>query len=283
VINHVHQQSVGFAYGVTDRLSVSADLPYLHALRRSPVSGTRPSFANKASGISDLTITGRYWLGDPVHRSHQNVSVGLGVKLPTGNDRVEDETLIAVRNGVRVTELRPVDQSIQPGDGGFGIIRELQAFKGFGRFVAFASGTYLANPREHNDFLRSGPTTTLDTSGAENHFLSIADQYAARVGVGTSLRKLGVNLGLRWEGTRGSDLIGGDRGRRRPGYTLGLDPGVSYSWKGSAVSLNVPIAIRRVRNQNYADKLASEESGHFENGDAAFADYAVLVGFSRRF
>jgi hypothetical protein len=283
VINHVHQPSIGVAYGVTDRLSVSADLPYLHALRRSPVSGNRPSFANKASGISDLTLTGRYWLGDPAHRSRQNVSVGLGFKLPTGNDRVEDETLIAVRNGARVTELRPVDQSIQPGDGGFGIIGEVQAFKGLGRFVAFASGTYLANPKERNDFLRSGPTTALDTSGAENHFLSIADQYAARVGVGTSLRKLGVNLGLRWEGTRGSDLIGGDRGRRRPGYTLGLDPGVSYSWKGNAVSLNVPIAIRRVRNQNYADKLASEESGHFENGDAAFADYAVLVGFSRRF
>src|SRR5688572_24217041 len=147
VINHVHQPNLAVSYGVTDRLSISAELPYLHALRRSPVSGTRPSFVNKASGISDLTFTGRYWLGDPANHSH-NVSVGLGFKLPTGNDRVEDDTLIAVRNGVRVTERRPVDQSIQPGDGGYGIIGEVQAFKGFGRFVAFASGTYLANPQE---------------------------------------------------------------------------------------------------------------------------------------
>src|SRR5688500_1789647 len=65
VINHVHQPSVGVSYGVTDRFSVSADLPYFHALRRSPVSGSRPSFATKASGVSDATITGRYWLGDP--------------------------------------------------------------------------------------------------------------------------------------------------------------------------------------------------------------------------
>jgi hypothetical protein len=235
-----------------------------------------------ASGISDLTVTGRYWLGDPKRHS-QNVSLGLGIKLPTGNDRAEDDFLVRVQDGVPIEERLPVDQSIQPGDGGWGIVPELQAFKAFGRFVVFASGTYLISPRETNDFLRSGPSTTIDDSGALNHLLSVADQYAARVGVATSVKKLGVNLGLRWEGTRASDLIGGSRGRRRPGYTLGIDPGVSYSWGGYSVSLNVPYAIRRVRNQNYADRLESQETGHFENGDAAFADYAILIGFSRRF
>jgi hypothetical protein len=284
VINHVHQPSFGVSYGVTDRFSVSADLPYFHAHRRSPgpPTGRNPTFVTAASGIGDLTMTGRYWLADPRH-SHQNVSMGLGIKLPTGNDRAEDDFLLRVENGVRITERRPVDQSIQPGDGGYGFVPEMQAFKAFGRFVAFASGAYLVNPREANDFNRSGPNGSIDTSGAENHLLSVADQYAARVGVATAVKKVGLNLGLRWEGTRGSDLIGGDRGRRRPGYTLGIDPGVSYSWKGYSVSLNVPYAIRRVRNQNYADKLESQESGHFENGDAAFADYAILVGFSRRF
>jgi hypothetical protein len=285
VINHVHQPDVGVSYGVTDRFSVSADLPYFHAHRRSPgpPTGRNPTFVTAASGISDLTLTGRYWLGHPSHHSDWNLSVGLGFKLPTGNDRAEDDFLLRVESGVRITEKRPVDQSIQPGDGGYGFVPELQAFKTFGRYVAFASGSYLINPKETNDFLRSGPTTSIDRSGADNHLLSVADQYAARVGVSTSVKKLGVNLGLRWEGTRGSDLIGGDRGRRRPGYTLGIDPGVSYSLKGTVISVNVPYAIRRVRNQNFADKLESQESGHFENGDAAFADYAILVGFSRRF
>jgi hypothetical protein len=264
---------------VTDRLVVSADLPYFHALRRSPVSGNRPSFATGASGISDLVLGGRYWVGDP-KRSDSNVSIGLGFKLPTGNDRAEDDFLVAMTNGQRILERRPVDQSIQPGDGGYGLIPEIQAFKVFGRFVGFASGSYLITPQEQNDFLRNGPSTEPDPT---NMYLSIADQYAARVGVATSVKTVGVNLGLRWEGTRGSDLVGGDMGRRRPGYTLGIDPGVSYSWKGNSISLNVPYAIRRVRNQNLSDKLESLESGHFENGDAAFADYAILVGFSRRF
>jgi hypothetical protein len=286
VINHVYQPTVSLAYGVTNQFSVAADLPYFHAHRRSPgpPTGRNPTFVTEASGFSDLTLTGRYWIGNPARHPHQNLSFGLGFKLPTGNDRAEDDFLVRVENnGVRVTEVRPVDQSIQPGDGGFGFIPEVQAFKAFGRFVGFVSGSYLINPRETNDFNRNGPNGAIDTSGAENHLLSVADQYAARLGVATAVKTVGVNLGLRWEGTRGSDLIGGDRGRRRPGYTLGLDPGLSYGWQGNFVSLNVPIAIRRVRNQNFADKLASEESGHFENGDAAFADYAIIVGFSRRF
>jgi hypothetical protein len=285
VINHVHQPVLGVTYGVTDRLSVSADLPYFQGLRRNPWAGSRPTYTTEANGISDLVFTGRYWLGDPHKNNVQNLSVGLGFKLPTGNDRAEDEFLVRVDpDGTRITEVRPVDQSIQPGDGGFGILTELQAFKGFGRFVAFASGAYLINPKETNDFNRNGPSAPVDDSGAENHLLSIADQYVARAGVATSVwRNLGANLGLRIEGTTSSDLIGGDRGRRRPGYTLGLDPGLSYSWKQNALSLNVPIAIRRVRTQNYADKLESEETGEHVNGDAAFADYAVVVALSHRF
>jgi hypothetical protein len=285
VINHVHQPLIGVTYGLTDRLSLSADLPYFQALRRSPWAGSRPTFATSAHGISDLVFTGRYWVGDPRKSQNGNLSVGVGLKLPTGNDRAEDEFLVRLDpDGNRITEVRPVDQSIQPGDGGWGILTEVQAFKGIGRFVAFASGAYLMNPQEMNDFNRNGPSAPVDDSGAENHLLSIADQYVARVGVSTSVwRNLGANLGLRIEGTTSSDLIGGDRGRRRPGYTLGLDPGVAYMWRGNALSVNVPIAIRRVRTQNYADKLETEQTGEFANGDAAFADYAIVVAFSHRF
>lgn len=72
-------------------------------------------------------------------------------------------------------------------------------------------------------------------------------------------------------------------GRRRPGYTVAIEPGVSYAWKGRVVSLSVPYLVRRVRTQNLSDKLETERTGEFANGDAAFADYAVIIGFSRRF
>jgi hypothetical protein len=38
-----------------------------------------------------------------------------------------------------------------------------------------------------------------------------------------------------------------------------------------------------VRTQNVSDKLASARTGHKEIGDAAFADYVVIFGFTRRF
>ena len=51
----------------------------------------------------------------------------------------------------------------------------------------------------------------------------------------------------------------------------------------ATVSLNVPYLIHRVRSQNISDKLETEHTGEFTNGDAAFADYVILLGFSRRF
>ncbi len=283
VINHIHLPSFGVTYGVTDRLSVSADLPYLIAARRSPVSGTRPSFETHSSGISDLNVMARYWLGNPATHGSQNLSIGLGIKAPTGNDDAQDDFLTGLAaDGSQILQRRPVDQSIQPGDGGWGFLAEVQAFKSLGRVTAFASGSYLSNPREQNSFLRSGPTTSL--SDPSNIYLSVADQFAARLGVGMPVTKrISVSLASRLEGVPSSDLIGGDMGFRRPGYSIGIEPGVSYSFHKSIVSLSVPYLVHRDRTQNISDKLATARTGTFVNGDAAFADYVVILGISSRF
>ena len=282
VINHVHIPALGLAYGFSPRLSLSADLPIFLARRKSPGNATRPIDRTEARGIGDLSLMARYWVGNPKGHAPQNLAFGLGLKLPTGNDKVEDDFLATYNaaTGEKTTVRKPVDQSIQPGDGGLGIIAEFQAFKSVGRFTAFASGNYMSNPREQNDFLRD-PTTA--NPSPLTAYLSIADQYAARAGVGTYYKKLGFSLGARLEGVPSSDLIGGDLGRRRPGYSVAVEPTVSYSFKRTTFSASVPYMVRRVRTQSYSDKVASAESGRFENGDAAFADYVVIVGFSRRF
>jgi hypothetical protein len=78
-------------------------------------------------------------------------------------------------------------------------------------------------------------------------YLSIADQFAARVGVATSVSHgIGVSLGARMEGVPSSDLIGGDMGRRRPAYSIAIEPGVSYSWNRYSVGLIVPWLVHRV-------------------------------------
>jgi hypothetical protein len=281
VINHSYLNGFSLTYGVSDRLSINAELPYVVFRRKSPANATRALQTTNSKGIGDLNMVARYWLGKPNGHASQNLALGLGFKAPTGNDRYEDEFVtFNPQTGVRTSEVRSVDQSIQPGDGGWGLYADFSGFKAFGKVTAFASGSYMANPREENDFFRNPFAATQDPLSGK---LSITDQYTARLGLGTAVKKFGFSLAARMEGVPSSDLIGGSNGRRRPGYSIALEPGVSYSWKRNSLSVSVPYLVRRVRTQNVSDKAASIESGHKEIGDAAFADYVISVGYSRRF
>jgi hypothetical protein len=281
VINHSYISSFSLMYGISDRLSLQGELPVVAFRRKSPARHDRALQTTNAKGIGDLNVMARYWLGKPNGHATQNLALGLGFKAPTGNDRYEDEFVnLNPLTGESTSAVRAVDQSIQPGDGGWGLIAELQGFKAIGKFSVFGSASYLSNPREQNDFLRDPTNQNPDPSSA---YLSIADQYAARLGVGTAVKRFGFSLAARVEGVPSSDLIGGDMGRRRPGYSVAIEPGISYSWKKSSIAVSVPYLVRRVRTQNISDKIESAETGHTEIGDAAFADYIVTIGYSRRF
>jgi hypothetical protein len=92
----------------------------------------------------------------------------------------------------------------------------------------------------------------------------------------SSRRGLTASIGGRWEGVPSSDLIGGDKGFRRPGYTISLEPGVSIMTGRSSISLSVPIAIERNRVRSHADKLNGR------HGDATFADFLVNLTYAHR-
>jgi hypothetical protein len=280
VINHSYISVLNASYGVSDRLSLSVELPYVYYIRKSPGRGVRPLGRTEASGIGDLRLAAQYWLLDPAASGSGNVQLGLGFKAPTGNDRAEDDHITLADDGSIGFVRRPVDFSIMPGDGGWGIIASFQAFKSFGRVTAFGSGSYLFSPQEQNDYLRNPSNPNPNPTSA---YYTIADQYAARVGLATSIERLGLSLAARLEGVPSEDAIGGSLGRRRPGYSIGIEPGISYSLGKTAISLSVPILLRRVRNQNVSDRLESLETGEFHNGDAAFADYVVIGNISHRF
>jgi hypothetical protein len=280
VINHTHIPDLTLSRGLTNRLSLTADLPILIARRKNPPNATRPLWRTDSHGIGDLNVMGRYWVGNPASPAPQNLSIGLGLKLPTGNKSVEDDVLVQ-NSATRAMEsvMRPVDQSIQPGDGGLGLLTEVQGFKGVGNATLYASASYLFNPREMNGV----PTYR----GRENEaIMSVADQYAARMGVSVTApfsNKVGLSLSARLEGVPASDLMGGSLGFRRPGYSIGIEPGMSYTWHRTALNVSVPWLVRRVRTQSVPDQLESEIRGTHVQGDAAFADYIVVVGVSRRF
>ena len=110
--------------------------------------------------------------------------------------------------------------------------------------------------------------------------MSIADQYSLRAGASVAVpgfRSLSFSAGVRWEGVPVRDLMGPSEGFRRPGYSVGIEPSLSYVRGKSTISLGVPFAVYRNRLISVPD----EANG--THGDAAFADYLILVGFSRRF
>jgi hypothetical protein len=279
VINKIYQEEIGIRYNYNDRWSVSVGIPYLMAQRSTPIRDANrvvvDRYITHGTGVGDITVTARRLLWHPRDHPDGNVSLGLGIKLPTGQYAVTD-SVTRIVNGQRVTTIETVDQSIQPGDGGFGAIIDLQAFQRLGQsgFALYGSGTYLINPSNTN-----GVKTYRTALGEE--IMSVADQYLYRAGASyanAGWKGFGVSLGGRMEGVPVYDLVGGSDGFRRPGYAVSIEPAVSWSRGPHTVSLSVPFAVERNRQRSVPDRLVPGR-----HGDAAFADYLILLGYWRKF
>jgi hypothetical protein len=223
-------------------------------------------------GVGDISVGGRIWLLNPARedRPRQNIAFGLSVKLPTGSEGVRDTVDSAT--GPRVVV---VDQSIQLGDGGWGLSLSTDMYKRLGKVTAYGSGIYLFNPRNTNG-VQTG------RGRASEAIMSVADQYLGRAGIifgVPKVRGLTASVGGRIEGVPVRDAFGKSDGFRRPGYALSFEPGVNYIMHGGrdVWSLTVPIAVQRNRRRSVSD---IRDNRH---GDAAFADYVIIAGYSRRF
>ncbi|MBN8679013.1 MAG: hypothetical protein J0M29_12365 [Chitinophagales bacterium] len=298
VINDAHSLDLGLSYGISNRLSVSANLPLIYYDRSSlyehygnskTANPEQKRFHTGAQGIGDMRLSATYWLLDPVKNHNKNLAVGLGVKLPTGNENVQDEFhRRKSSDGTDSVIVKAVDQSIQLGDGGVGISLELQGFTQiFDRGVFYFNGFYMSNPRETNNTVNrvlNANSTSVDSITA---FHSVADQFVARFGVNYGLlpkQGIAVGLGMRAEGIPSKDLIGGSKGFRRPGFIISVEPGVAVQRGNFIFTANVPYALYRKRTRSVADIAGGNDAnGIPRNGDAAFADYSVNVGVAYRF
>jgi hypothetical protein len=167
-----------------------------------------------------------------------------------------------------------VDQSIQLGDGGWGFVFSTDMFKRVGRATVYGSGVYLVNPRDTNGVLTG-------RGRASEAIMSVSDQYLARAGVIFPVPKARgwtASFGGRIEGVPVRDIIGKSNGFRRPGYAVAVEPGINYVRRGRDVwSLSVPVAVSRNRRRSVTD-IADGRAG-----DAAFADYVIVAGWTHRF
>jgi hypothetical protein len=253
-------------YGVTDRVSVTLTVPFSRGTHsRFYADGKRHTV--KATGLGDIGGIANVWLRHPSSGSSGNVALGFGLKTASGNNGVVDRFFLADGS---VTK-NPVDQSVQLGDGGVGMIFQLQAYhKLAGGTSGYVYGWYLLTPRERTSV--SSPLSGVP--------LSVPDVYSFRSGVSTALwRRRGVSasLGPRIDGIPLRDFVGGNSGFRRPGYSLYLDPGIVVTTRWSTWSVNVPVRV----HQDFQRSLVDIERGSAGGGD--LARYLVLIGYTVRF
>lgn len=263
---NIYSADVTIAYGVTERFSGSLTIPFSYGTHsRYYADGARHKVS--AGGLGDISLSGNYWLLDPYTHAEGNIQVSLGVKTPSGRNDVKDDFFLA--NGSVIQN--PVDQSIQLGDGGWGVLLQTQAFqKLFANTYGYASGSYLVSPRNTTDVGSPIPGVTL----------SVPDVYSARMGVLYSppfAPKLSVSLGGRLDGIPLRDLVGGNDGFRRPAIIGYVDPGIVLSLGLTTISLNVPLNVYRDFRPSLIDRNLGEAGG----GD--LAKYLVFIGIDRRF
>ncbi len=288
VINDQQAFDLGVTYSVTDRLSVAFNLPFSFNYRTSlyehygnALAGNpaQKRFGTMANGIGDARITASYWLLDPLKHMKGNLSVGLGVKLPTGDWNVQDQFHRRATDGSDYTITKAVDQSIQLGDGGVGINLEIQGYQQlFSRTSLYYNGFYMSNPKNVNSAANVAPDKVVTDEMVR--YMSVADQYAGRVGLNYALAPkagIGATLGARIEGIPAYDLIGGADGFRRPGYVFSIEPGISYSTAKNTLFVSLPIATQRNRIKSANDWVNNK------HGDAAFADYIITATVTHRF
>ncbi len=289
VINHSNFLDLGLTYSLNPRASATLTIPVVRHDRSQVVRADDPQrtilerFSTQSSGIGDIRLMGSLWMRDPRERPRSNLQVGLGFDAPTGRKDVEDNFDVYNAATHRIVQSRrTVDQSIQPGDGGWALLIDLYGYTQLAERTSFyANGFYAVTPQEENGV----PTYRSNPFEAE---MSISDSYMLRTGFEYVLpprlaRNLMFSLGARMEGVPIRDLVGGSDGFRRPGYALSIEPGVSARFGSWAASLYAPVAVRRDRPRSVPDLQWSQATGVRRAGDAAFADYTINLSITKQF
>ena len=282
VINHAYELDISSIKTFNSRWSLGITLPVLSYGRSSLYEHDgKTRHSTHSFGIGDLRVSGYRWMFDPQISHKGNIQLGLGIKLPTGNYDYQDYFYKKADSSV----LGPVDQSIQLGDGGTGITFELNTFYNFNhKLGVYGNFFYLVNPREVNGTSTTrGGVASATAKKYNTDVMSVPDLFMARGGLAYMVSNITFAGGVRVEGLPSKDLVGGSRGFRRPGYIISAEPTVTWTTKNLSFNVAVPVALVRNRTQSDSDKRRTIDTGIHQQGDAAFADYSVNLGFTVRF
>lgn len=242
-------------YGVSDQLEVAVSLPVSYGTHETAYpDGQRHQ--NQATGIGDLSLVASYWLFNAnTLRPGGNVAVGLGVKLPTGKNDVGGTWWNADGSTIPF----PVHQSIELGDGGWGVILRTQAFQPILSSVyLYGGGSYTLSPQR---------TSSVPRLPGSSQYWAIPDVWDASAGVSWTVwpaQGLTVRIGTDFSGTRKQDLLGEEDDatvHRLPATAGYLSPGLTLTQGAHTIALGFSTRIYKNFMPSIADDLAGRKGG----------------------
>jgi hypothetical protein len=249
-------------------VSASAWIPFSHGTH-SRYYGDGSRHEVHASGLGDITVAGQAWLWNPRTHGSGNAALGLGIKTPSGKHDVTDEWYVA-GGSIRHT----VDQSIQLGDGGWGVLLQANGWRRISQSASvYGFASYLVSPRGQTAVVQapSGPYSQVH--------ISVPDVFQTRGGIQFSLASragLAGRVGGRFEGIPMGDLFGASDGFRRPALIGYVDLGVSVSRGRTSFNVDVPIRVFA----NFRASRVDRQLGAPGGGD--LANYLILAGYTYR-
>ena len=258
------------AYAITNQFNLTVDAPFvLQNYWSTPIAGTR--YYQYSHGLADMVLGGRMWLFKCGIHTDQNISLGLGVRLPTGNS--DYQVLYPNSLGQNFAN-RAVFAAIQPGSGAWGIPLSVTAFKQFRYFTLFGSGLYLFSLRAQNDTPSLGAAINPlgpNAAAAGTRYISTPDSYLFHAGLATPvprLKGLSAFVSGKIAGVPVHNVFGSTIGFRQPGYYVTVEPGLSFDTKLASYNISVPL---RVYQTTFANFLGSP-------ANADFARHMLVVG-----
>jgi hypothetical protein len=250
------------AYGLTPRLNLTAEVPYIFTSYWSNVvAGTR--YYQHVHGFGDTVIGGRLWLLDTKKHPKQNFGIGLGLRLPTGDSNYQ--VSYPDSKGKNIID-RPVYPAIQPGSGALALRLSTQGFRSFKHFSLYGSGLYLFSLKKQNDTYAFGAAVNPagPTAVAENvRYLTAPDSYQFSGGVSAPiphLKGLSLSIGSQIAGVPVYNVLTDTAGYRQPGYLVTLNPGAAWDTGFATYYLTIPIRMHQYVGKDF---LNSQKAADF--------------------
>jgi len=283
-VNSVFTAEVTVARLLKNGWSLDLTIPYTDGARTSSQEhggANTKRYTTRATGLGDIRFMARKWLLPPSINERGNIQLGLGLKFATGDYKYQD---YFHKNDTTVV-LSYVNPSIQLGDGGTGIMSELNAYYFLNSrktWSVYGNVFYMLNPRDQNGVLFTAGSTPQPPSNPALRGLqyenSVPDVWALRLGMEYNLKNWGFSFGMRDEGVPVHDLLGESNGTRRPGYNLALEPGIIYNQSKFSIFFYLPVFIKHDIKLSVTDEQKSEITNLPVVSPGGSGDYLIFVG-----